>query len=220
MSCANTSPSSSSATRPMNAARPPNDAMPDHRVRGRAARDLGRRAHAVRRARRRASASISVIAPLHEPVRRRRTSSVSWLEHVDERVADADDVEARRASRSSTRPASQRRRGASPRVDRATWSSGGAQAPADGLGAAVERRALLERAARAARRSRGSSASSSSWPWLAPAAREMFSSISVPPRSLAAGLQRSGARRRRRTSPTTPARCRSSRGTRCGRPRA
>ena len=48
----------------------------------------------------------------------------------------------------------------------------------------VERRALLERAAERLDPGRNA-ASSITVPWLAPAAREMFSSISVPPRSLA-----------------------------------
>ena len=62
---------------------------------------------------------------------------------------------------------------------------------------AVEGGALDERAAERGDQASASSSTPMRWPWLAPAAREMFSSMSVPPRSLAPA-------RRHWRAPSTP----------------
>ena len=170
-SCANTLPNVSSATRPMYAASP--SERREHRPRcSRPNRPRSRWPDpSPRRSRRSGRASTIVIAPRSTPV---RTTNVVVLvgQHVDQRVADGGNVEP-----AHDVPPERHARPAGMFVD-------GPQPPAVGRHAAVERRALGERAPDRLD-DRAELGSSSSWPWLAPAAREMFSSISVPPRSFA-----------------------------------
>ena len=221
---ANTSPSWSSATRPMNAALPAERRDADHRVGGRAARDLDRRAH--RRVERVGALGVD---ERHRALARGPCSATNVVglvaEHVDQRVADARRRRSRLTARRVVERCTATRRpsatGVARAVDRSARgrSGGGRSRRPTVLRAAVERGALLERAAerlddRAEAPSRRAPGRGSR------RRRGRCSRPSACRRGRCTRPAAPGGRRRRRSSPTTPARCRSSRGTRCARPRA
>ena len=150
------------------------------------------------------SVSMSVIAPVIRPCSATNSSDLV-AEHVDQRVADADDVEpvgrfTHRACCSAHETGRRVRMVTGTDVDAAasgrtsTASGGGRSRRALGLGAAVERGALLERAAE--RFDDGGEAPIVELLAVArPAAREMFSSISVPAEVVATRLERLARRR-------------------------
>ena len=213
-SCANTSPSWSSCdpADERGAARR-TTRRPTDRVRGRAARDLDCAGPSPRTAASARSASMSAIAPVTRPCSA-TNSSVSWLSTSTSALPMRDDVEswsrvARSDSVARSRGRSAAGRAPRPRPVGVDRLGRRAQAAADGRGAAVERGALLERAAERL----DDRAELGLVELLAVARAGGARDVLVHQRAAEVVGSRPaapGGRRRRPSSPTTPGCCRSS----------